>query len=537
MKKSRKIMFNEDAAHHFGEYACAHKMPTPELEKEFIYQYKDTQITDYLINLNYMLSLAPSKVMMSYAEKHYQKVENGKDVDYSDNIYYKCFIENGYDVFAHWIQLLREINIRPWLSFRMNDCHDSFADQSFMLDDYFHEHKELRRVSHHKPTEYYDNCFDFGKKPVRDKMYNYIQECLERYDVDGIDLDFMREQFCFSIGGEYAGRGVMINYIREIKELVDRFAKIRNKNIEISIRIPQDPTDCFYEGFDVVTMAKEKLIDVIVPSPRWCPTDNDLPIEFWKNILSPYNVELAAGLELILQTCTGGELFWLQTHETAMAAAYQYLSAGADCIYFFNFMRTNATDFNDPSNEVMYQDLFKWDNYQHLFRNAGDKESSQKCIRRHIPTFHDTVPAWRERYKPFPAVCNDPNKYLQVRARTGNILPTDKVKIVLGCSYNPENSYKDTTEMKDIYAYKTKLPIDETPLPLDNFEVYINSNKIICSSTEDIRPFFTRKKGYVFDIDDNSIFEQVNMIEIAVKNNGLPFNIDFLEIRVIPEKA
>ena len=160
MKLSHKIMFNEDAAHHFEQYGLAGKVPTPELEKEFIYQYKDSQITDYLININYKLSLGPSKSMMSYAEKYFQKTENGKPVDYTDNLFYKCFIENGYDVFAHWIELLREINIRPWLSFRMNDCHDSFAEQSFLLDDYFHEHKELRRVTHHQPTEYFDNCYN-----------------------------------------------------------------------------------------------------------------------------------------------------------------------------------------------------------------------------------------------------------------------------------------------------------------------------------------------------------------------------------------
>lgn len=536
MKLSHKIMFNEDAAHHFEQYGLAGKVPTPELEKEFIYQYKDSQITDYLININYKLSLGPSKSMMSYAEKYFQKTENGKPVDYTDNLFYKCFIENGYDVFAHWIELLREINIRPWLSFRMNDCHDSFAEQSFLLDDYFHEHKELRRVTHHQPTEYFDNCYNFEKEPVRDKMYYYIEESLERYDVDGIDLDFMREQFCFSVGGEYSGREIMLDYIRNIRALVDKFSERRNKKIEISIRIPQDPSDAFYQGFDAVTMAAEGLVDIIVISPRWCPTDNDLPVELWKTILKPYDVQLSAALELIVQTCTGGELFWLQTHETAMAAAYQALCAGADCVYFFNFMRTNTTDYNNPDDQVMYQDLFKWDNYRHLFKNAGEKETAALCTRRHIPTFHDTVPFWEERFRPFPAVCSDPDVFLKVRVRTGIVRHTDSVKIILGCSYNPPGTYKDSDDMKKIYAYGEKLPADTTLLPLDNFNVYLNSNKLICTQTEDIKPFFTRKKGYVFEVDDNSILDQVNVVEITMRKDGMPFNTDYLEIRVEPSK-
>ena len=64
-EKPIKIMFNEDPNHHIGEICEARKYLgedfkiTEEMEKEFVYQYKGTQLTDYLINVNFMCSIYP----------------------------------------------------------------------------------------------------------------------------------------------------------------------------------------------------------------------------------------------------------------------------------------------------------------------------------------------------------------------------------------------------------------------------------------------------------------------------------------------
>ena len=67
MQEKFKIMFNEDPNHHIGEMREARKYMgedfriTEEMERDFVYQYKGTQLSDYLINVNFMCSAYPSR--------------------------------------------------------------------------------------------------------------------------------------------------------------------------------------------------------------------------------------------------------------------------------------------------------------------------------------------------------------------------------------------------------------------------------------------------------------------------------------------
>lgn len=151
----------------------------------------------------------------------------------------------------------------------------------------------------------------------------------------------------------------MTDFVRDVRKIMAKYDQKRGKKMPLLVRLHTARKLCYDMGFDVVEWAKEKLVNIIVASPRWCPTDNDIPVEFWKRILAPYDVEFAAATELILRTAN--DKFWLNTHETALATCFQHLSAGADFAYLFNYMRSNVTNYNDPENYIMYSDLYKWD--------------------------------------------------------------------------------------------------------------------------------------------------------------------------------
>ena len=60
------IMFNEDPNHHIGETWATRKTYnkgfrfSEESEREFVRQYEGSQLTDFLINVNFMRSFYPS---------------------------------------------------------------------------------------------------------------------------------------------------------------------------------------------------------------------------------------------------------------------------------------------------------------------------------------------------------------------------------------------------------------------------------------------------------------------------------------------
>ena len=292
-------MFNEDSDHFVYTRYAANIEVTEEVLRDFIRQYKSTQVTDFLLNVNALNASFPSKILESSISKYSVKKENNIDVDYSNtyaSMYYDLYVNKKLDMYAVWIDELRKNNITPWISFRMNDCHENNEKTSLLLSEFFHSRTDLRRVTHHLPTGYFDRCFDYGKLEVRARMIAFIEETMERYDPDGIELDWQREMFCFRPGCEYEGIKILNDFTRQIKTLVLEYEKKRGHKIEIAVRVPANPDDALYSGFDTVTWAKEGLCDIIIPTPRWETTDNDMPIELWKQLLLPYKVLLGAGM-------------------------------------------------------------------------------------------------------------------------------------------------------------------------------------------------------------------------------------------------
>lgn len=509
------IMFNEDPNHHIGESWASRKYNkgfrfNDETEREFVYQYKDSQLTDFLINVNFMRSVYPSKVFDSYCTSWLKFNEEGLPVDddgnvleETDNPYYESFIRDGFDIFASWIKHFREIGVRPWLSFRMNDVHGIAEGEMNMTTKFWQEHPETYRVHHHAPNGYFARSFDYEQDIIRERMLAYIEEALERYDVDGIELDFMREFFCFAPGREFKGIDIMTDFMRKVRALCDKFEEKRGHRIMIGIKLFAIPHQVYYSGFDVFTYAKERLIDVLVVGPRWETIDNDVPLEVWKKMMEPYGVKVAGGLDLILRCHPHGEFYFLNTSETTIASAFQYLSAGGDFTYLYNYMRPTAVDYTKDWVSPIYNE----DNYQRLIHNAGSYETAIKQPRRHIATFHDIEPEWEAaKLSPLPFTVNADYTYPQVRVRTGDVPEGSECYVILGAK-----------------------GVEKDEVAFEDFDVYLNSVRLTCGGTCDVTPY-TKWQGYWFKIDDPSILAGVNTIEVACV--GKSFSVEYAEIRV-----
>ena len=111
----------------------------------------------------------------------------------------------GVDYPARVIQRCRQQGISPWISLRMNDVHENDN-----LDHPFHaalwRKPELFRQGH---PGYYARALDYAHPEVREHYQALIAETLARYDIDGLELDFLREPYLFSKGKEQEGRTLL----------------------------------------------------------------------------------------------------------------------------------------------------------------------------------------------------------------------------------------------------------------------------------------------------------------------------------------
>lgn len=515
------IILNQDSDNFLFTRADRLDLIDRQYIKNYIYQYQGTQVTDLMMCVNVHISAFPSRVKTFYGDKYLRKEEQGVPVDYTNTCCktaYHIWYEKKLDLFQLWIEACRESGITPWLSFRMNDAHCHFEAPHYLLSDFFYEHMdEYARGRHENPyggkRGYYDRCRDFEIEEVRQEMLDYIEEALERYDVDGIELDFMRELWCFQPGHEQNSNGLMTEFAGKVKEIVEAAEQCRGHKIKIAVRCHSNPVYSLEFGFDILEWAKQGLVDLVVPSPRWATSNNDMPIGLWKKMLKSYGVEVAGCVELLARSYPGSKQAY-NSVESAIGSAVHILSQGADKLYLFNYFdlpdemlvgeRRKITDEND---------VLKAEGYFKLLTTAGDLEKAIRTSRRHIVTYDDVVPLSRRFASILPVVVSEKGPHF-IRLVTGTVAPESKVLLRLGIEEKAENG-----NISD---------------PAKELTVYVNSQKAEFLEIQTCgKSALTGSPVYVFEVPNDAVGSLVQMAEIY---GNISLTINYADITVLNEK-
>jgi hypothetical protein len=173
-------------------------------------------------------------------------------------------------------------------------------------------------------------------------------------------------------------------------------------------------------GLDGIAWARAGLVDMLVPTPYWVTADFDVPMEQWRELLGPQadQVILAAGMEANIRGCPRPSESIVNDCETMRGFTAAMLDRGADQIYLFNHFATPGS-----------QDS--------IFHEAGRLETVIDKPRRHVVTFHDTVPPGLARPALLPFVLKSPISPAQFRIYTGPSLAKGNITIRVGLAQKP----------------------------------------------------------------------------------------------------
>ncbi len=103
-------------------------------------------------------------------------------------------------------------------------------------------------------------CLDFKHKEVRDERFALIEETLQRYPVDGFELQMDYVPHYFHPREIDAGRDIMTSWI----ERVYRAVKASGAERELVIRVPSSIEGCYSVGMDVREWIRRGIADVLV---------------------------------------------------------------------------------------------------------------------------------------------------------------------------------------------------------------------------------------------------------------------------------
>ncbi|MEA1952083.1 MAG: exo-alpha-sialidase, partial [Planctomycetota bacterium] len=204
---------------------------------------------------------------------------------------------------------------------------------------------------------------DFARQEVRDRMVTIVRDVLDRYDVDGIDLDFLRHPAFFkeSLVFEPATEehlDMLTDMVRKIRGEVLAASERKKKPILLSVRVLPTLQLNRRFGFDAEQWIKQGLVDFIAVGGGYDPFTipaKDM-IDRGHALGVPVYVCLSvSGFSNAAKAAAGGTLG--NTIECWRAAAANAWLAGADGIQTFNLFPKNPGTEDTRKARQIWKDI------------------------------------------------------------------------------------------------------------------------------------------------------------------------------------
>jgi hypothetical protein len=200
-----------------------------------------------------------------------------------------------------------------------------------------------------------ETALDYTHAEVRGHRFAIMREIATGYDIDGLELNFVRwaKHFPRDQGREKAP--IMTEYVGRIRSMLDVVGEQRDRGrLTLGVRVPESIDACWLAGLDVESWVREGWIDYIVLS-TWNNTDPQLPVDEFTRFAKPSGVDTIVVMGNMIGSIYSGPpsildrpvamsakhqtdsyMGMLMTESEARGAAANYYTWGADSISFWN---------------------------------------------------------------------------------------------------------------------------------------------------------------------------------------------------------
>lgn len=173
--------------------------------------------------------------------------------------------------------------------------------------------------------------YDYSKAEVRNRYLEILREACRRYNLDGVELDWMRYPKFFRDGEVNAT--VITEFVRKARSILDEASKRWGHPLRLVTRVPDAPARAKELGLDVQTWLKSGWIDAVIAGNGF--TFGSTELDQWVSLAHRYRVPVYG----VIERQPRGFVRY-GTPETLRAAAATIWARGADGLYTFNFYNT-----------------------------------------------------------------------------------------------------------------------------------------------------------------------------------------------------
>jgi hypothetical protein len=260
--------------------------------------------------------------------------ESGRHRSYN---YLKKYIFEGGDPVKETLEACRKINVDFYISYRMNDWHQIGNKNAPTHNPFWREHPQYwLGDTDAGGTSDSARLLNYMIPEVRDHYFSVIEELCTKYDVDGVELDFLRAPRFFYEKEISQGIPVMTSFVKRIREMMNRVGDERGKYLKFCVRVHDTPESCEKVGLDVIDWDSKKYLDMINIS-NFYDHNPEIGIEDFRG--KTKNSKLFGEMQFITNwksSPEGKTVNSLTTAEIYRATALSYFARGVDGISLFN---------------------------------------------------------------------------------------------------------------------------------------------------------------------------------------------------------
>ena len=226
----------------------------------------------------------------------------------------------------------RQRGLVPGVTVRMNDMHG--VGNPVLFSRFYREHPQWRLEGYPGRT-WSAKALNNAVPEVREHHLTLIHELVTEYDVEVLELDFLRFMAYFGRDNVRQNCETMTGFVAQVRRLLDD----TGRKIHLIPRVAATPGGALGLGFDVQGWAGEGIVDGITVG-QYLSTGWEMPIDKFRRRVGP-DVAIYACTDRCSHHFEGLPEEQLPlSKELARGFAAGYLAAGADGVALFNFFCT-----------------------------------------------------------------------------------------------------------------------------------------------------------------------------------------------------
>ncbi len=247
----------------------------------------------------------------------------------------------GTDPLAAVIDFGHKNKMEVFWSYRMNNPEDSYADPYLSSRKRQNPSYIMGKKADWNPRDMLNPAIwwaldDFSKAEVRDYIVDIFEDVCQRYDLDGVELDFIRHPLFFrpNMKGDPATSAqvaMMTDLVRRIRAITEREGLKRGRPILVTVRAPLSLQNGLDIGLDVLTYLKEDLMDILIAGQDYVQMGVASDLKNMVDLGHKYGVPVYALLVPPKPYAVYNDI------RAWRGAAMNRWYWGADGIYIFNF--------------------------------------------------------------------------------------------------------------------------------------------------------------------------------------------------------